>query len=263
MSETAQTAAALLWQHWQARTRVASLPSACRPASRAQGYAVQAALAGLAGQPVAGWKIAATSSAGQQHIGVDGPLAGRLFADRMLAPGATVTLAGNQMRVIEAEFAFRMARDLPARQGAYTQADVMAAVESLHPTIEVPDSRFEHFAGAGEAQLIADCACACWLVVGPPMPSRWRSADLAAHPVRVLLGQVEVALGRGANVLGDPRIALTWIANEVARHGPGLKAGDLVTTGTCVAPVGVSEGDRMRADFGELGSLEMSLASVS
>ena len=262
MSDTARTAAALLWQHWQARTRLANLPSACRPASRAQGYAVQAELAGLTGQSVAGWKIAATSSAGQQHIGVDGPLAGRLFADRMLAPGATVSLAGNQMRVIEAEFAFRMAHDLPARQAAYTQADVMAAVESLHPTIEVPDSRFENFASAGQAQLIADCACACWLIVGPPMPSRWRSADLAAHPVRVLLGQVEVALGRGANVLGDPRIALTWIANEVARHGPGLKAGDLVTTGTCVAPVTVSEGDRMRADFGELGSLEMSLAKA-
>jgi 2-keto-4-pentenoate hydratase len=94
------------------------------------------------------------------------------------------------------------------------------------------------------------------------MPARWRTIDLAAHPVRVLQGEVEVALGRGANVLGDPRTALAWIANEVARHGPGLKAGDLVTTGTCVAPVTVSEGNRMRADYRELGSLEMTLASA-
>ncbi|MBP8309696.1 MAG: hydratase [Burkholderiaceae bacterium] len=262
MSDAAQSAAALLWRHWQARTRLSTLPSECRPSTRAQGYAVQAEVAALSGQPVAGWKIAATSSAGQLHIGVDGPLAGRLFANRLLAPGATVSLAGNQMRVIEAEFAFRMASDLPPRQAEYSRAEVLSAVQSLHATIEVPDSRFEDFVGAGEAQLIADCACACWLVVGPPMPARWRTIDLAAHPVRVLQGEVEVALGRGANVLGDPRTALAWIANEVARHGPGLKAGDLVTTGTCVAPVTVSEGNRMRADYRELGSLEMTLASA-
>lgn len=260
MSQSAQAAATLLWQHWQARSRLSTLPAECRPSNRAQGYAVQAELARLAGEPVVGWKIAATSSAGQLHIGVDAPLAGRLFASRLLAPGAVVSLAGNQMRVIEAEFAFKMARDLPPRQGLYSQSEVLAAVESLHPTIEVPDSRFDKFVTVGEAQLIADCACACWLVVGPAMPARWRSADLAAHPVRVLQGQVEVALGRGANVLGDPRIALAWLANEVARHGPGLKAGDLVTTGTCVPPVPVSEGSRMRADFGDLGTLDMALA---
>jgi 2-keto-4-pentenoate hydratase len=260
MSTKAKAAAALLWQHWQGRSRLSHLPSECRPSTRAEGYAVQAELAALARQPVAGWKIAATSSAGQRHIGVDGPLAGRLLAERLLPPGSVVSLAGNQMRVIEAEFAFRMGADLPPRAGAYTQSEVMAAVASLHAAIEVPDSRYENFATVGEAQLIADFACARWLVVGPPMPARWRTIDLAAHPVRVMMGQVEVALGQGSNVLGDPRIALTWIANEVARHGPGLREGDLVTTGTCVAPVAVSEGYRMCADFGELGRLEMALA---
>ena len=61
-------------------------------------------------QAVAGWKIAATSLAGQKHINVDGPLAGRLLAGRELQPGTPVPLAGNLMRVAEAEFAFTMAR---------------------------------------------------------------------------------------------------------------------------------------------------------
>ncbi|MCX7272436.1 MAG: fumarylacetoacetate hydrolase family protein [Burkholderiales bacterium] len=259
MTTPAQAAAATLWRHWQAGTRLAALPPECRPLDRAQGYAAQAAFAALSGEAVAGWKIAATSSAGQQHIGVDGPLAGRLLASRLLPPGATVRLANNQMRVMEAEFAFRLGADLAPRAAPYEQSEVLAAVAALHPAIEIPDSRYDDFVSAGAPQLIADCACACWLVVGAAMPERWRTLDLAAHAVTVWRGAAEAARGQGANVLGDPRIALTWIANELSRHGPGLKAGDLVTTGTCVVPVPVEAGDRMRADYGVLGSLEAAL----
>ena len=64
-----------------------------------------------------------------------------------------------------------------------------------------------------------------------------------------------VAHGSGANVLGDPREALAWIANELRVHADGLAAGDLVTTGTCVVPVPVSPGDDVEADFGDFGTL--------
>ena len=107
-----------------------------------------------------GWKIAATSAAGQKHIGVDGPLAGPLLANRVLEDGATVPLDGNIMMVAEAEFAFRFARALPKRANPYTQDEVLAAVESLHPAIEVPDSRYNEFVKVGAPQLIADTACA-------------------------------------------------------------------------------------------------------
>ena len=67
-----------------------------------------------AAQPVSGWKIAATSKAGQAHIGVTEPLAGRLFKNFILADGARLPAAPLHMKVMEAEFAFRMARDLAA-----------------------------------------------------------------------------------------------------------------------------------------------------
>lgn len=252
-------AAALLHAHWTARTRVAALPAACRPADRAEGYAVQAAFARAAGQPTVAWKIAATSAAGQAHIGVDGPLAGRYLRDRVLAAGASVPLDGNTMRVAEVEFAFRMARDLPPRDAPYTLEETMAGVASLHPSVEVPDSRYEDFVHAGAPQLIADCACACWLVVGGAAPGSWRGLDLAAHPVRASIGGRVVAEGTGAAALGDPRRALAWIANELRAHGPGLRAGDLVSTGTCVVPVPVSPGDAFVADYGALGSLALTL----
>lgn len=253
-------AATILWQHWQQSTRLEQLPAQCRPVSRAEGYAIQAELAWLSGQSIVGWKIAATSKAGQKHIHVDDPLAGCLLAARALPSGARIALTGNNMQVAEAEFAFRMGKSLPKRGAAYGVAEVLAAVASLHPAIEVPDSRYEDFTRSGAAQLIADTACACWFVIGPATGVDWRAIDLAQHRVAAYRNGALAGQGSGANVLGDPRSALAWVANELSTYGDGLRAGDLVMTGTCLTPVPVSSGDRFKADFGDFGALEVSFA---
>jgi 2-keto-4-pentenoate hydratase len=250
------TAAQTIWQHWNNATQMEALPAECRPQTRAAGYAIQAAFAQLVGQPIVGWKIAATSLAGQQHIGVDGPLAGRLFAHRVLPGGATLSLDGIAMRLAEAEFTFRFRDALPKRDEAYTVEEVLAAVDTLHPAIEIPDSRFLAVARAGAPQLIADDACASWYLLGAATTADWRSLDLAAHPVRAYREDTLIAQGSGANVLGDPRIALTWIANELSRYDDGLHAGQFVTTGTCVVPMPIAPGDHLRVDFGVLGTIE-------
>ena len=245
-----------MWRCWTNAERIPSLPPDIRPATRADGYGIQAELTALFGQPIVGWKIAATSIAGQQHIGVDGPLVGGLMLDRLVQPGSRVSLAGNHMRVAEAEFAFRFARDLAPRGRPYPVGEVLDAVGDLHPTIEIPDSRFDDFATVGAAQLIADNACACWLVVGAAA-ANWRSLDLVAHTVDGFLNGEPAVTGTGAQVLGDPREALAWMVNERCAYGTGVKAGDLVTTGTCIAPLAVAPGQHFKADFGVLGSLDV------
>jgi 2-keto-4-pentenoate hydratase len=251
-----QFAATVLWKNWQQSHWIRQLPEHCRPVDRSEGYAIQARLADLSGQGIAGWKIAATSSAGQAHIGVDGPLAGRLLKERVLNDGATISLSGNLMRVAEAEFAFRFRRDLEKRQQPYIMAEVLSAAGSLHPAIEVPDSRFEDYTVVGAPQLIADNACACWFILGPPVEVDWRQFDLAQHKVDGYRNLERAASGSGANVLGDPRVALTWIANELSQLGDGLRAGQVVTTGTCITPISVAPGHQVRMDFGAFGSVE-------
>ncbi len=259
MTQRAGSAAAILWQNWQERTRIDELPSDCRPLDRAAGYSAQKEIVRFSGQDVVGWKIAATSAAGQKHIGVDGPLAGPLLANRVLENGATVPLDGNIMLVAEAEFAFKFARTLARRTNPYTVDEVLAAVASLHPSIEVPDSRYNDFVRVGAPQLIADTACACWFILGPATPADWRSLDLVTHTVTAYRNGELAATGSGANVLGDPHVALTWLVNELRTYGDGIAAGQFVTTGTCVIPVPIKPGDRVRADFGELGTAEVTL----
>ncbi|MBE0627253.1 MAG: fumarylacetoacetate hydrolase family protein [Burkholderiales bacterium] len=253
-------AAAMLLQHWRHSTRLAELPAHCRPETRAEGYAIQSELAKLSGQNVVGWKIAATSKAGQRHIRVDGPIAGCLLAARAREGGARIELAGSNMKVAEAEFAFRMGGDLPRRAQSYSVAEVMSAVATLHPAIEVPDSRYLDFTRVGAAQLIADLACACWFVIGAQTRVDWRAIDLAIHRVSAYRNGALAGQGSGANVLGDPRAALAWIANELCTYGEGLRAGDVVITGTCLTPVPVAAGDSVRMDFGEFGGLEIGFA---
>jgi 2-keto-4-pentenoate hydratase len=252
------SAADLLWRTWMAPAQIEALPPECRPAGRAEGYAIQDAVIGLSGQRVAGWKIAATSQAGQRHINVEGPLAGPLLDLRVLPPGAAVSLMGNHMRAAEAEFAFRFGRPLLRRDEAYSVDEVLAAVASLHPAIEVPDSRYVDFTKVGAAQLIADCACACWYCIGAPVAADWQRDDLVGHAVTAQRNGAVTGSGRGANVLGDPRVALAWLVNELSAFGRSIAANEVVMTGTCVVPVTVAPGDHVQMNFGAYGDIEVS-----
>lgn len=253
-----QLASDVLWIRWQQGERIGALPDDLRPRTREEGYSIQARLERRSARPPVGWKIAATSQAGQAHINVDGPLAGRLLAERVFESGSRLPFGCNLMRVAEAEFAFKMAVDLAPRRMPYSVDDVMASVGALHPAIEIPDSRYVDFTVVGAAQLIADNACAHQFVLGARAPDVWRSIDLAAHRV---VGSVEGRLERegiGANVLGDPRSALTWLVNELSEIGVTLRAGQIVTTGTCLVPLPIAPGDRVTCDFGALGTVAVS-----
>jgi 2-keto-4-pentenoate hydratase len=257
----AAEAARRLWLHRVEGTVLDDLPEAERPRDAREGHAIQAELPHVTGQVVVGWKIAATGEAGQRHINVPGPLAGRILSSFVYEEGARLSLAGNRMRVAEPEFAFRFARTLAPRERPYDVDEVMAAVESLHPALEIPDSRFTVFTRAGQAQLIADDACCGRFVVGPAAPTAWRSIDLRVHAVRGAVTHADGSaplerLGEGGNVLGDPRLALMWLVNELC--GPlntPIESGQLVSTGTCMVPLAIAPGDEVHADFGVIGAV--------
>jgi 2-keto-4-pentenoate hydratase len=245
-----------LQDHWRAGTKLGGLESSLRPRDRAEGYAIQAAIEKYSAGSLFGWKIAATSEAGQRHINVDGPMAGRILPETVIPDGGTASMAGNEMRVAEPEFAFRMATDLPPRPSPYAVQQVLDAVDTLHPAIEIPDSRFADFVTAGAAQIIADNACAHLFVLGSPATSNWRSLDLVEQkPVITLRGNQFT--GHGKNVLGAPLLALTWLANELRQLGVTLRAGQVVTTGTCHPPLPIQSGDVFEADFGSIGRVSV------
>jgi len=91
--------------------------------------------------------------------------------------------------------------------------------------------------------------CSCW------ERRRARTGARSISSGRTLRGKQFI--GHGKNVLGDPRVALTWLANELRQLGVTLKAGEVVTTGTCHPPLPIEAGDAFEADFGSIGKVSV------
>ena len=242
---------------------IPALPEDCRPRTPADGYAIQAALRGLRGGELVGFKIGATGQTAQTLLATKEPFHGCLFADGVHDSPATLPAGDTNFRLIEPEFAFRLGADLPARAAPYQRAELIAAVASLHPAFEIVTSAYgEDWTGAGLAQLIADNGVHAHLVLGPGTED-WRGLDLAVHEVVFESGGAEIGRGRGANTLGHPLNALAWLADRGVLAEPstqtsrGLKAGDLVSTGLVTPYTYAGAGDALRADYGPLGAVEL------
>jgi 2-keto-4-pentenoate hydratase len=232
-----------------------ALPPTIEDAYRCQDALIERLLAHYGGH-VIGYKIACTNELAQRLLHMDGPFHGKLMSSFCSDSPAHLPAGDFFMRVMEAEFAFRMGRDLPARTKPYEREEVAEAVEGVLPGIEIVDSRFTEWTTVGAASLIADNACHGAWVKGA-MISGWRGLDLAEQAVRLFVNGAQVQEGSGKAVLGDPLNALQWLANELAAHGAGLKAGQYITTGVTTDIYLAERGDRVMADFGPVGRVEL------
>ena len=237
--------------------RLPSLP-APEPLDLAAAYALQDDYTRAMGTARVGWKVGATSQLSQQALGVVEPFAGPLFENNCFAGPVSLKTPEDCMCIIEAEFAFRVGRDLPPRAEAYSREEVLRALDSLHPAIEVVDTRCLQGFDVGVRWLIADGGANLFFVHGPGTTD-WRDWDLPAHPVTVEVDGAPKASGRGANAYGDPASVAVWLANHLRERQPGLQAGDWISTGLTTEIFSALPGDVIEADFGPLGRIELEI----
>lgn len=250
-------AAALLYAALLQKKALKELPADCRPQSLSEAYAIQDRLVTFIGK-TAGYKIGFTNPTIQKRLKINEPASGHLLADRMFPSPATFD-ASRLFRIgIETEFAFRIGDDLPATDAPFERAQVLAAVESLVPAIEIVDSRFADWSTCGVSQAVADNVFGSHWVYGQAHRD-WRGIDLPALCVITTINGREAARGSGANVLGDPVNALLWLANDLPSRKLSLRAGDYVTTGSCTDIVIARSGDSVRADFDQIGSINIDI----
>jgi 2-keto-4-pentenoate hydratase len=252
--ETAREAARILLSARGDHRTIDALPEACRPRTIEDGYAIQDAMVAVWGLEVGGWKIGATTPFWQEKVGVKEPIAGRLFRPYMYQNPVTLDGRAFHLRIVESEFGFKLGRDLPPRAAAYTRAEVEDAVEAVHCSQELADSRYKNGLGMDPPSLVADNAIGTAFVIGPAIPN-WRQADLAGQPVKLLVDGKVVSEGTGEEAGGHPILPLVWLANDRRKRGDGLKRGMFVCTSSasgvyrCPSPaVAVS-------DFGPWGTV--------
>ncbi len=240
-----------------ARRQVSGIPEELKPADTAGAYALQAAVTGHWANQLggfAGYKIACTSEIPQRQLGIHEPYYGRLFHSTVYDSPVELEADGFFMRVIESEFGFQMARDLPGGI-VYTQDDMAAAVAGVVPAIEIVDSRYTDWEKVGAHSLIIDNAVhGAWLK--GPLTAEF--GDLGEHAARLLANGTEVTSGKGSAALGHPLRALAWLANALPPQGLMLRKGDWVTTGVVTGLYYAKPGDTLVADFGTLGEVSVS-----
>ena len=244
------------------RTRIAVLPEECRPASLEEAYAVQAALNERLGEThgaVCGRKIGCTTPVMQRYLEIAHPCAGALYERRTYRAPATVAHADHWRPGVECEIAVRLGQPLPVAEAPFDRAAVADAVDACMAAIEIVDDRYDDFRALDTATLIADDFFSAGAVTGPPVTA-WRDLDLAAAAGVMAINGARVGAGTGADVMGHPFEALTWLANHAAASGRPLAAGDVVLTGSVVETKWVEPGDRVQVAIEGLGEASVTFA---
>lgn len=237
---------------------VEGLPPDLAPQSVADAYAIQAKLAEKLGWDIGGWFCGCTNRAIQQQLGLTEPYCAPLFRHLIHQSPTVLDTKDFAPIVLECEFSFVLARDLPARSEPYVLDEVKAAIATLHPSIEVVAGTLKDWQHQPPFTIIADNGVDGALVLGEGN-ANWRAHDLARVPVELFVDGDLVQKGYGANVLGNPLNAMLWLANEQRKRGKGLKAGDVYNTGTATLMQPMKAGQHAVASFGSLGHAELRL----
>lgn len=225
-------------------------------------YAIQSAQMArklAAGRRIIGWKIGLTSKVMQEALGIDTPDSGVLYDDMLFPSGGTVPAGRFIQPRIEAEIAFVMNAAL---EGDATRDDVLAATEAVVPALEILDTRIERRdPETGQARVIfdtvSDNAANAGIVLGAARHAPG-AQDLRWTGAIVRRNAEVVATGLGAAVLDDPVMGIVWLARRMHPYGQRIEAGQVILSGSFIAPIECPPGTAIDADFGAFGSVSIS-----
>lgn len=210
----------------------------------ATAHAVQDATLRVLG-PVGGWKVGAASPTAE-------PGAAPLPARGLLPGGSTLHGPAWRLRGIELEVAVRLGRDVQAGD-LDDPAALPGCIEAVVPAIEVCETRLADWAGAGPLERLADLQGHGALVLGAAQPWPAGGIDLRSLRAQLFFDGQPVADAVGAHPVGDLLPLLAWLARHAQARGTPLRAGQVVTTGSCTGLLFAGQGMWVEGEIVGLG----------
>jgi 2-oxo-3-hexenedioate decarboxylase/2-keto-4-pentenoate hydratase len=233
------------------------LPAELIPADLDDAYAVRAAFEEIevarGRGAVVGYKIGLTTPIMQQLCGVAEPCYGAIFASEVHHRRAELAVQNYCRLGIETEIAVRLGEDLPQGGDRDRVAD---AVESCMAAIELLEDLRHDYKRLSAAAMVAGNVWNAGVVLGTPVTD-WRRLDLAAVTARLTINGRAIGSGKGGDVMGDPLIALAWLADKLAATGRPLRRGMIVMTGSMVPIQFPAAGDHAVVEVEGLGIAEL------
>ena len=208
------------------------------------------------GRRLVGRKIGLTAKAMQKAWGVDHPMYGLMYADVDMSDGEIDMARFNQPR-LEAEIALVLGRDLTLPR--LTLAEIISAVDYAVAAFEIADSRIADWK-FGMVDIIADNGANGGFVIGSN-PRRITDVDLCACSMTMYKNGAVAAMGTAAATVGNPLLALKWLAETSAGTETPLRAGDVILTGSLGAIIPAAAGDVFDSHVLGLGSVRAVVSS--
>jgi 2-keto-4-pentenoate hydratase len=224
-----------------------ALPSEARPADLDEAHAIQDATVAALGETVAGWKVAFHQ--GQVMRGII--LGSCLLESPATTPARQVPLLG-----LEGEIGFRFDRDLPPRDRDYSRDEIMAAATAF-VGIEIVATRFRSYQDTPPLHRTADCMSNGVYVIGTRRPD-WREHALESLEATLSVNGDVIVRQRGQHPAGDPVLPAVALVN-LLRRSSGVRAGQIITTGTCTGMPFGRPGDHVTVSFTDFGTAEIDL----
>lgn len=228
------------------------LPESCRPTDAGAAIAIQYRTLELLDEKIGGWKCGIPTPNGV-----------------MLAPitASTVTRTApapfpGKKATIEPEIAFVMGQDLPPRATAYTDEEIRAAIQEARFCLELINTRFANKGEASFLEILSDCFNNWGLFVGPVVPDAFTRPLEKLH-AKITTPTATIFDATRAHPSGHPLTSFTWLVHYLNGRGEGLKAGQIVTTGSYAGVVDVPAGEPVRIELEGVGTIETTFVTRS
>ena len=234
------------------------------PRSQAEAYAIQDVfqerLSSTRG-PAVGYKIAYTNAVMRERSGVSAPCSGRILAAGLHHSPASVPREDYVRLGVECEVAVRIGSAIPASGAPYTREDIYDYIEWLAASFEIIDGRQSTDVEGQDPALKAIVLniSNAGVVLGQPVPD-WRDINMAASRGRLIVNDDLIGEGVGSDVLGHPVEPVAWLANNLAKLGKNLEAGEIVLTGSFVSPYMLNSGDSALVSIDGLGEARLDVS---
>ncbi len=251
-----RAAEALLREH-KARERFKPLGPPQAPAAIPDAYDIQEKYVALLQREhgdTVGYKVGLTSATMQAFCGIDHPIAGVVLARRVFESGATVRRKDFGRLGLEFEIAVRLKSDIPVTGMPCTTEAIQPHIDGVCAAIEIVDDRGADYANLDVLSLVADNSWNAGIVLSE-FATTW--PDLASVLGRATRDRVAIGEGHGRDILGHPFNSVAWLATQLASRGMGLKAGQVVMTGSVMKTVFPEEDAGYRFDLEPIGLVEV------
>lgn len=225
------------------------IPEAFRPEDTDSALAIQDRVLERLGETVGGWKCGVPNPN-------TGPIVATIPASAILRSSpCTVFGAKGQ---IEPEIAFVVGRDLPSRATPYSPDEIRGAIREARLVLELITTRYADKASVAPAEVLADAFNNHGLLIGPVIP------NVFDHPLEKLHARIHSAAGplfdkEQNHPSGHPMNSFSWLVHFLNSRGQGLKAGQVVTTGSYAGIVDAPLNTPIHVELGDLGTLDVEL----